>query len=160
MTTFFEVVMILVGIAIVVLLSAILIKLGSLHDQQRSEAKILFESLQHELTILWCAITADPERLAEQRKIFGYGPLFSWHEELAKYTPWQRKKYAELAARLHSLESKYSPPEERAKKEAEIEEARLELRMADASATEEERAKWDKIEEGRLDKWLEGRRAP
>lgn len=160
MTTLFEVVMILVGIAIVVLLSAILIKVGSLHNQQRFDSKVLFESLQHELTILWCAITADPERLAEQRKIFGYGPLFSWHEQLAKYTPWQRKKYAELAARLHSLESTYRPPEERAKKEAEIEEARLELRMADASATEEERAKWDKIEEGRLDKWLEGRRAP
>ena len=148
---FFEVAMLLIGVAIVGLLWAIFVRLGDLHNLQRADAKALFVSLQHELTILWCAITADPERLAAQRKHFGYGPLFSWHEELARYTPWQREKYQQLKERLAHLESTYWPPGDQAKKKIEIEEARLELRMSDASATMEEREQWEKIQDVRLD---------
>jgi hypothetical protein len=137
---------------------AIFVRLGDLHNLQRTDARTLFESLQHELTILWCAITADPEELAEQRKTFGYGPLFSWHEELAKYTPWQRKKFQQLKEHLTFLESTHWPPEEQAKKKIEIEETRLELRMSDASATAEEREKWHKIQSARLDEELAKRK--
>jgi hypothetical protein len=151
MTTFFEVSMLLIGVVIVVLLWAIFVRLADLHNLERADAQAFFESLQHELTILWCAITADPEHLAEQRKIFGYGPLFSWHEELARYTPWQRKKYQQLKEHLDKLESTYWPLEERAKKAIEIEEARLELRMSDASATLEERERWEKIQDAKLE---------
>jgi len=150
MKLWFEVAMLLVGTAVVGLLRAIFVRLGDLHELRRADARALFESLQHELAILWCAITADPETLAEQRKTFGYGPLFSWHEQLAKYTPWQRKTFQQLEEHLTFLESTHWPAEEQAKRKIEIEEARLELRMSDASATEEERQKWDQIRTARL----------
>jgi hypothetical protein len=151
MSAFFQFAMFLIGVAVVALLGAIFIRLGDLHNLQRADNRALFESLQHELTILWCAIVSDRKELAEQRTTFGYGPLFSWHESLAELQPWQRKKHRELTEHLSHLESTYWPPEEQAKKKIEIEEARLELRMNDASATEEERQKWDKIESARLD---------
>lgn len=151
MTALFEVVIVLIGVAIVGLLWGIFVRLGDLHNIQRADARALFESLQHELTILWHAIAADPEEQAEQRKTFGYGPLFSWHEALAKYIPGQRMRYQELAEHLTYLERTYWPPEKQAEKEIETEEARLEVRMSNASATVEEREKWHKIQSARLD---------
>jgi len=158
MTTFFEVAIRLIGGAIVGLLCLIFVRLGNLHSLQQADARTFLESFQHELTILRCAITADPEQLAEQRKTFGYGPLFSWHESLAKYTPWQRKKYQELAEHLCWLESTHWTPEEPAKKKIEIVETRLEPRMSDASATVEEREKWDKIQSARIEAGFAKRR--
>jgi hypothetical protein len=156
---FFEFAMLLIGVAVIGLLGAIFIRLGDLRNLQRADTRAFFESLQHELTILWCAIVSDREELAEQRKTFGYGPLFSWHESLAGFQPGQRKKHRELAEHLSYLESTYWPPEEQAKKKTEIEEARLELRMSDATATEEERQKWHKIQTARFDAELTKRKS-
>jgi len=150
MTTFFEVLILLIGVAIVVLLWGIFVRLADIHNLQGTDAKALCESLQRELHILWYAIVYDREELAEQRKTFGFGPLFSWHESLAEYIPSQRERYQRLQKHLEELRSKYWPPEEQAKKKIEIEEAELDLKMNTASATQEEREKWHEIKDAGL----------
>jgi hypothetical protein len=106
--------------------------------------------LKQELAILWIAISSDPEDRAKRRKEFGFGPLYVSDEKLKNYIFLHRERYLYLAEELRHLESRtwdYVDAADREQKTKQREELRLDVLVSGASATSEQKAAWDKLQE-------------
>lgn len=148
-----------IGVAIVLGVWAIYLRLGVLFEILMRESKANSEWLKQELAILWIAVSSDPDDRAKRRKEFGLGPLYLFDEEMKSYLWPHRERYQHLAEELKQLESRtwdYKDAADRELKTKQREELRLEVLVRRASANPEQKAAWDKLQEDSMRQGLDG----
>src|SRR6266851_5866202 len=126
MTAFFA----LVGVALVLGVWAVYIRLGLLFEFWTKASEANLKSLKQELDILWVAISSDPDDRATRRKGFGLGPLYLFDEGITSYIEPSRERHQHLVEELKQLESRswdYTDAADREAKKKKLEELRLEV---------------------------------
>ncbi len=150
-----------IGVAVVLGVWATYFRLGILLEIWMREYKANSEWLKQELAILWIAISSDPDDRAKRRKEFGLGPLYLNDEELKNHIWPHREYYQRLAVELKQLESRtwdYEDTADRERKDKQREELRLDVLVNRASANPQQKAAWDKLQEERVERGLQGLR--
>jgi hypothetical protein len=148
----------IIGVAMLLGVWALYVRVGLLFETFLQEVRAERELLKQELSILWVAVSSDPEARAERRKEYGLGPLYIFDEELTACLWPHRKRYQHLKDELKRLESRswdYEDVEDREHKRKQTEDLRLEVLVESANANAEQKAAWDKRERERWDEELQ-----
>lgn len=162
MTVFFEIAVIVLGIVLALFLWALHKSLYTIYQAQRHDSQQALEFMQHEIMILWTALSSEQEARFKRRAEYGLGALFVHDEEISTYIGPHRRRYQTLKEEYEQRRDRwcdYKDSAEKTQKEKELEELRLEVRSMSASLTPEEKLTWDKISDERWRQSLEGLKA-
>jgi hypothetical protein len=138
------------GVALIVSVWAVFLLLRGIDRAWEYHSIEVMDILRYEVAVIWTAISRDRGVRAKDAEEFGLGPLYVQDRNMAKLLLEHNERYKVLAQELELLESlswDYDDKEDRKRKDRRREKLRLQVLMASANATPEDRAALAKIGE-------------